>query len=121
MQLYPVKAKTKNCVATVVEFASLNANKPIRKFQELLEDYTLSDQTGMAVLNSFGAKSLVSYGDAARSGEVSLSAAMEAADAAGVEVRLQGRGIIGAIAALPFFSQCDQSVKLDQIPRSEIV
>ncbi len=104
-----------------MEFASLNANKPIRKFQELLEDYTLSDQTGMAVLNSFGAKSLVSYGDAARSGEVSLSAAMEAADAAGVEVRLQGRGIIGAIAALPFFSQCDQSVKLDQIPRSEIV
>jgi len=67
VQLYPVKAKTKNCVATVVEFASLNANKPIRKFQELLEDYTLSDQTGMAVLNSFGAKSLVSYGDAARS------------------------------------------------------
>jgi len=41
--------------------------------------------------------------DAARSGEVSLSAAMEAADAAGVEVRLQGRGIIGAIAALTVF------------------
>ena len=116
VQLYPVKAKTKNCVATVVEFASLNANKPIKKFQELLEDYTLSDQTGMAVLNSFGAKSLSSYSDAARSGEVSLSAAMEAADAAGVEVLLQGRGIIGAIAALPFFSQCDQSVKLDQFP-----
>jgi len=117
VQLYPVKAKTKNCVATVVEFASSNANKPIKKFQELLEGYTLSDQTGMAVLNSFGAKSLLSYGDAARSGEVSRSAAMEAADAAGVEVRLQGRGIIGAIAAIPFFSQCDQSVKLDQILR----
>ncbi|HYC19183.1 MAG TPA: methanogenesis marker protein 11 [Candidatus Bathyarchaeia archaeon] len=121
VQLYPVKAKTKNCVATVVEFASLNANKPIKKFQELLEDYTLSAQTGMAVLNAFGAESLSRYGDAARSGEVSLAAAMEAADAAGVEVLLQGRGIIGAIAALPFFSQCDQSVKLDQIPRSEIV
>jgi methanogenesis imperfect marker protein 11 len=121
VQLYPVKAKTKNCVATVVEFASLNAKKPIKKFQELLEDYTLSDQTGMAVLNSFGAKSLLSYGDAARSGEVSLSAAMEAADAAGVEVRLRGRGIIGAIAALPFFAQCDESVKLDQRLHSETV
>jgi methanogenesis imperfect marker protein 11 len=119
VQLYPVKAKTKNCVATVVEFASLNGKKPIKKFQELLEDYTLSDQTGMAVLNSFDAKSLLSYGDAARSGEVSCSAAIEAADAAGVEVCLEGRGIIGAIAALPFFSQCDQSVKLDQILRSE--
>jgi len=117
VQLYPVKAKTKNCVATVVEFASLNAKKPVKKFQELLEDYTLSDQTGMAVLNAFDAKSLFSYSDAARSGEVSLSAAMEAADAAGVDVCLQGRGIIGAIAALPFFSQCDQSVKLDQILR----
>jgi len=115
VQLYPVKAKTKNCVATVVEFASLSAKKPVKKFQELLEDYSLSDQTGMAVLNAFDAKSLLSYGDAARSGEVSLSAAMEAADVAGVDVRLHGRGIIGAIAALPFFSQCDQSVKLDQI------
>ena len=32
VQLYPVKAKTKNCVATVVEFASSNANKPIKNF-----------------------------------------------------------------------------------------
>jgi methanogenesis imperfect marker protein 11 len=119
VQLYPVKAKTKNCVATVVEFASLNANKPIKKFQKLLEEYTLSERTGMAVLNAFDAKSLLSYGDAARSGEVSLSEAMEAAEAAGVEVRLQGRGIIGAIAALPFFSKCDQSVTLDRILRAK--
>jgi tRNA(Ile2) C34 agmatinyltransferase TiaS len=48
---------------------------------------------------------------------VSISAATEAADAAGVEVYLDGRGIIGAIAALPFFSQSDESVKLDKILR----
>jgi len=119
VQLYPVKAKTKNCVATVVEFASLNDDKPIKKFKKLLEDLSLSDKTGMAVLKSFSAERLLSYGDAARSGEVSLSAAIEAADAAGVEVCLEGRGIIGAIAALPFFSQSDTSVKLDKSLQEE--
>jgi methanogenesis imperfect marker protein 11 len=119
VQLYPVKAKTKNCVATVVEFASLNDDKPIKKFKKLLEDLSLSDKTGMAVLKSFSAERLLSYGDAARSGEVSHSAAIEAADAAGVEVCLEGRGIIGAIAALPFFSQSDTSVKLDKSLQEE--
>lgn len=119
VQLYPVKAKTKNCVATVVEFASLNDNKPIKKFKKLLEDLSLSDRTGMAVLKSFDAERLLSYGDTARSGEVLYSAAIEAADAAGVEVCLEGRGIIGAIAALPFFSQSDTSVKLDKIIQAE--
>ncbi|MGA3359189.1 MAG: methanogenesis marker protein 11 [Halobacteriota archaeon] len=119
VQLYPVKAKTKNCVATVVEFASLNDGKPIKKFKKLLEDLSLSDKTGMAVLKSFSAERLLSYGDAARSGEVSHSAAIEAADAAGVEVCLEGRGIIGAIAALPFFSQSDTSVKLDESLQEE--
>ena len=119
VQLYPVKAKTKNCVATVVEFASLNDGKPIKKFKKLLEDLSLSDKTGMAVLKSFSAERLLSYGDAARSGEVSHSAAIEAADAAGVEVCLEGRGIIGAIAALPFFSQSDTSVKLDKSLQEE--
>ena len=119
VQLYPVKAKTKNCVATVVEFASLNDDKPIKKFKKLLEDLSLSDKTGMAVLKSFSAERLLSYGDAARSGEVSHSAAIEAADAAGVEVCLGGRGIIGAIAALPFFSQSDTSVKLDKSLQEE--
>jgi methanogenesis imperfect marker protein 11 len=119
VQLYPVKAKTKNCVATVVEFASLNDNKPIKKFRKLLEDLSLSDKTGMAVLNSFSAERLLSYGDAARSGEVLYSTAIEAAEAAGVDVCLEGRGIIGAVAALPFFSQSDRSVKLDKILQAE--
>jgi methanogenesis imperfect marker protein 11 len=112
VQLYPVKAKTKNCVATVVEFAGLNVRKHVRKFERLLEKLSLSDQTGMAVLQSFDAESLLGYGNKARGGEVTRAAALEAANTAGAEVRLDGRGIIGAIAALPFFSQSDQSVKL---------
>jgi methanogenesis imperfect marker protein 11 len=115
VQLYPVKAKTKNCVATVVEFASLNDDEPLKKFKRLLEELSLSEQTGMVVLKSFGAERLLNYGNATRSGEVSISAAHEAANDAGVEVCLGGRGIIGAIAALPFFSQSDESVKLDTI------
>ncbi len=117
VQLYPVKAKTKNCVATVVEFASLNDDKPIKKFKKLLEELSLSEETGMAVLKSFSAERLLNYGNATRSREVSISAAIEAANNAGVEVCLEGRGIIGAIAALPFFSQSDESVKLDHIQK----
>ncbi|MGZ4947601.1 MAG: methanogenesis marker protein 11 [Halobacteriota archaeon] len=115
VQLYPVKAKTKNCVATVVEFASLNDNKSISRFVELLEAYSLSENTGMAVLRSFNADDLAHYGDAARSGEVTRSEALEAAEAAGARICIDGRGIIGAIASLPFFSQSDQSVMLDKI------
>ncbi|MGZ4883724.1 MAG: methanogenesis marker protein 11 [Halobacteriota archaeon] len=115
VQLFPVKAKTKNCVATVVEFAGLDDEKPINKFKKLLEELSLSDKTGMAVLKSFSAECLLDFGNATRSGEVSISTATEAANVAGVEVCLQGRGIIGAVAALPFFSQSDESVKLDKI------
>ncbi|MGZ4863197.1 MAG: methanogenesis marker protein 11 [Halobacteriota archaeon] len=115
VQLFPVKAKTKNCVATVVEFAGLDDEKPINKFKKLLEELSLSDKTGMAVLKSFSAECLLDFGNATRSGEVSISTATEAANIAGVEVCLQGRGIIGAVAALPFFSQSDESVKLDKI------
>lgn len=114
VQLYPVKARTKNCVATVVEFAGLDPRKHVKKFERLLEKLSLSDQTGMAVLQSFNAESLLSYGNLTRGGQVTRSAALEAADVAGAEVCLDGRGIIGAIAALPFFSQSDRSVKLDR-------
>ncbi len=115
VQLYPVKAKTKNCVATVVEFASLSDKKPIRRFSELLEEYSLSENTGMAVLKAFSASGLTHYGDAARSGEVTRSAALEAAEAAGASVYIDGRGIIGAVAALPFFSRSDEAIVLDKI------
>ncbi|MGZ4911299.1 MAG: methanogenesis marker protein 11 [Halobacteriota archaeon] len=119
VQLFPVKAKTKNCVATVVEFAGLDDEKPINKFKKLLEELSLSDKTGMAVLKSFSAECLLDFGNATRSGEVSISTATEAANVAGVEVCLDGRGIIGAVAALPFFSQSDESVKLDKILHEE--
>ncbi|MGZ4909472.1 MAG: methanogenesis marker protein 11, partial [Halobacteriota archaeon] len=98
-----------------VEFAGLDDEKPINKFKKLLEELSLSDKTGMAVLKSFSAECLLDFGNATRSGEVSISTATEAANVAGVEVCLQGRGIIGAVAALPFFSQSDESVKLDKI------
>ncbi len=68
----------------------------------------------MAVLKSFHADNLLQYSNAARSGEVTRAGALEAAEAAGATVLLDGRGIIGAIASLPFFSQSDQSVILDK-------
>jgi methanogenesis imperfect marker protein 11 len=115
VQLYPVKAKTKNCVATVVEFASLKSIQKIKKFSRLLEKYSLSEHTGMAVLPSFNAKNLLQYGNAARVGEVTMSMAFEAASSAGVKIFQEGRGVIGAVACLPFFAQPDESIKLDLI------
>lgn len=115
VQLYPVKAKTKNCVATVVEFASLQGEQKIKKFSKLLEKYTLSEHTGMAVQTSFDAKDLLNYGNAARSGEVTITMALEAAISGGVEILHNNRGVIGAVASLPFFAQPDESIKLDLI------
>lgn len=115
VQLYPVKAKTKNCVATVVEFASLNNDQEVKKFSRLLEKYSLSEHTGMAVLQSFDANDLLDYGNAARSGEVTMTQAVEAASNEGVKLFQEGRGIIGAVACLPFFAQPDESIKLDLI------
>ncbi len=114
VQLYPVKAKTKNCVATVVEFASLGGKAPIRRFAKLLEEFSLSEHTGMVTLESFSADDLARYGNAARTGEVTRSEALEAAEAAGARIYIDGRGIIGAVASLPFFSRSDQSVVLEK-------
>ncbi|HXY88440.1 MAG TPA: methanogenesis marker protein 11 [Candidatus Acidoferrales bacterium] len=115
VQLYPVKAKTKNCVATVVEFASLKSDQKIEKFSTLLEKNTLSEHTGMVVLKSFDATNLLDYGNAARAGEVSMTMALEAAINARVKILHNGRGVIGAAASLPFFAQPDESIKLDLI------
>jgi len=95
VQLYPVKAKNENCVATVVEFASLNDDQPIKKFKRLLEELSLSEETGMAVLKSFGAERLLNYGNATRSGEVSIFAANEAANDAGVEFAFGDAELLG--------------------------
>ena len=51
IQLYPVPYRTKNCVATVCEFATSDAKSLVERFHGLLRKYTLSEKTGHGSLS----------------------------------------------------------------------
>lgn len=112
VQLFPVPTKTQNCVSTVVEFAVLpgRAKGMLEDFRALLERYSVSEQTGMAVLRGFDASALLPYGLRCKKERVAYEDALEAARSGGVEIVLDGQGLIGAVAALPFFAQPDESI-----------
>ena len=113
VQLCPVPYKTQNCVSTVVEFACIDARPLVKDFERLLRKYTLSENTGMTVLRSFDADALKDYGRLAKDKMLSLETAEDAASKAGVELIIPGRGIIGALASLPYFAQPRESVRID--------
>ncbi|ETA67103.1 tRNA(Ile2) 2-agmatinylcytidine synthetase [Methanolobus tindarius DSM 2278] len=115
VQLFPVSARTQNCVSTVLEFGCVSENAK----QELLESvkaallkYSVSDETGMVVLSEFEAKKINEYSTKCRSGELTKEYALEYAKDKNVDVWLDGNGVIGALAALAWFAQPDDSVKL---------
>lgn len=112
VQLYPVPEKTQNCVATVLEFACVEGAKKqlLEKIKEGLEEYTLSEETGMVALSDFDASSLIEYSKLCRSRMITKELALETANKCGVEICIHGKGIIGALAALPWFSRHDESV-----------
>ena len=112
VQLFPVPCKTQNCVSTVVEFACLDEKKLIRDFEVLLRKYTLSEQTGMVALTRFDADALKEYGRLVKQKQITKEIADNSARDAGVEVVMDGRGAIGALAALPYFANPKDSVIL---------
>jgi methanogenesis imperfect marker protein 11 len=112
VQLYPVPFKTQNCVSTVVEFACIDESRLIRDFEELLRKYTLSAETGMVALTKFDAEALRDYGRLVKQKQISKETAEKAAIEAGAEVVINGRGVIGALAALPYFADPTNSVIL---------
>lgn len=114
VQLFPVSARTQNCVSTVLEFGCVNEEAK----QELLESikaallkYSISDETGMVVLSDFDAKKMNKYSQECRSGELTKEYAMQNAKDNNVDIWLDGNGVIGALAALAWFAQPDESVK----------
>lgn len=113
VQLFPVPTKTQNCVSTVVEFACLpgKAEGMISDFRALLGKYTVSEQTGMAVLNGFDPSSLMPYAERCRQERVQYEDALSAAKSSNVRIVMDGQGLIGAVAALPFCAQPDESVR----------
>lgn len=112
VQLYPVPDKTQNCVATVLEFACTEyaRNELIENIKEGLLEYSVSPETGMVALSDFDASALMEYSRLCRSGMITKELTMKTAKENDVEICIGGKGIIGALAALPWFSRNSESV-----------
>ncbi len=111
VQLFPVPFRTKNCVGVVAEFASSNPEELARRFSELLMQYTLSKETGMAVFTGFSPDRLLEYGWRTKSGQVTPDDARALAGD-DLKIWINGRGITGAIAAIPFYTRYDEGLQL---------
>jgi methanogenesis imperfect marker protein 11 len=111
VQLFPVPYRTKNCVSTVCEFASSNPRLLIDRFHSLLEKYTLSDETGMAVFTGFDPSPLLPFAWKVKKGEV-MRDLLPAGREGHLEFVMEGRGIIGAVAAIPFSTRFEEALSL---------
>jgi len=119
VQLFPVPEKTQNCMSTVLEFGCTDQNAKFRltkMFKKALLKYSASSQTGMVVLSDFYAKGIYEYSHRCRTERVSKADALKCAEENGVEVLLDGNGVIGALASLPWFGRPQESI----IPGTEI-
>ncbi len=114
VQLYPVPDKTQNCVATVLEFACTQGAKKglLDTIREGLEKYSVSNETGMVALSGFDASALMEYSRLCRSRMITKELTLRTCKEHGVEICIGGKGLIGALAALPWFSRNDESVVL---------
>ncbi|HKM41695.1 MAG TPA: methanogenesis marker protein 11 [Methanocorpusculum sp.] len=109
-QLYPVPYRTKNCVSLACEFATTEPKKLIDRFEALVRKYTLSEETGLCAYIGFDPSELMPYARKVKAGEVTLD------DFATVrrflDIRIEGRGIIGASAAIPFYTNYAEALLL---------
>ena len=112
VQLFPVPYRTKNCVSLVAEFATTDPEGLTHRFQQLLERYTLSQKTGMAVYTGFTpSEELLAYGRKVKRGEVEAGLLERLGDRH-LRIIMKGRGIIGAVAAIPFYTNYEEALEL---------
>lgn len=111
VQLFPVPFRTKNCVGVVVEFASSEPEDLAGRFSDLLKQYTLSKETGMAVFTGFSPDRLLDYGWRTKNGQVSPDDARALARD-DLTIWINGRGVTGAVAAIPFYTRYDEGLEL---------
>lgn len=112
VQLFPVPYRTKNCVGLVAEFATNDPEGLTERFHRLLEHYTLSAKTGMAVYTGFTpSEELLAYGWKVKRGEVEAGLLDKIGDPDLRKV-MNGRGIVGAVAAIPFYTNYDEALAL---------
>ncbi|MDD1710171.1 MAG: hypothetical protein LUQ37_04585 [Methanoregulaceae archaeon] len=111
VQLFPVPYRTKNCVSIVCEFASANPGALIGRFHTLLEKYTLSAETGMAAFTGFDPSALLPFAWRVKMGEVHRDLLPDVQEGH-LELVMEGRGIIGAVAAIPFYTRFEEALSL---------
>jgi len=111
VQLYPVPYRTKNCVSIVAEFASSDPARLVDHFSQLLDKYTLSEDTGMAVYTGFDPSNLQEFAWNVKRGEVTRDMVL-GIDDINLRIVRNGRGIIGAIAAIPFYTRYEEALAL---------
>jgi methanogenesis imperfect marker protein 11 len=112
VQLFPVAYRTKNCVSLVAEFATTEPERLVGRFAELLKKYTLSQKTGMAVYTGFSpSNELMEYAKDVKRGEVTPDCVQNIRDP-NLRIVMNGRGITGAVAALPFFTRYEEALEL---------
>ncbi len=112
VQLFPVPYRTKNCVSLVVEFATSDPEGLIGRFHNLLERYTLSTKTGMAVYTGFTPSALLlSFGRSVKRGEVE-PVLLDTVIDEDLRIIMNGRGITGAVAAIPFYTDYEEALEL---------
>jgi methanogenesis imperfect marker protein 11 len=112
VQLFPVPYRTKNCVSLVVEFATREPERLTDRFHRILEKYTLSDKTGMAVYTDFSpSEDIIEFGMKVKRGEIKAGVLQRINDRH-LRIVMDGRGIIGAVAALPFFTRFEEALEL---------
>ena len=112
VQLYPVVYRTKNCVGLVAEFATTDPKGLSSRFHQLLERYTLSEKTGMAVYTGFSpSRELLAFGWKVKRGEIDPGLLKTIQDP-DLRIVMNGRGIVGAVAALPFYTNYMEALEL---------
>ncbi|RQD82025.1 MAG: hypothetical protein D5R96_06195 [Methanocalculus sp. MSAO_Arc2] len=110
VQLYPVAYRTKNCVAVACEFATTDPAACIDSFEALLKKHTLSDDTGMAAYTGFDPIAFEEYGWKVKQGEITAIEMDHLLPH--LDVRIAGRGLIGAVAAIPFVTRFEEALLL---------
>jgi methanogenesis imperfect marker protein 11 len=112
VQLFPVPYRTKNCVSLVAEFATTEPERLVDRFHRLLERYTLSEKTGMAAYTGFApSDALMAYGRKVKRGEVEQGLLRTIHDPH-LRIVMDGRGLTGAVAALPFYTRYEEALDL---------
>ena len=112
VQLFPVPYRTKNCVGLVAEFATTDPGRLVSRFHGLLEKYTLSQKDRHGGIYRFYAfRSSSAYGRKVKRGEVEAGLPASIQDP-NFRIIMNGRGIIGAVAAIPFFTKYEEALEL---------